>query len=450
MVIIVFCLIFFLKIQRYILSLSNTERMPINFPLMKLLPTKYLIIITVLTLVVISFWVWFFVFRTTEPASENPVAPAPVAESNDDIRIRHLELIKKSIQTTLARGVALPLPEDAVTITFGEDTLLHQGKAGLAFFNTLWLNVLLDPKTGAQYEYALSADGTKYQVIATLDKNNTGSMIYSVGEEAFMMRNKAGEIITRTWVGVSTLDISDSEARKKLWLSPLKSCQEIFTFKNTFSLPKSGVYSIDIDGRETKVFCDMQTDGGGWTLFYANNSHEDSPIQKSYVQMRETMSSEPVLDLSNYDDSNLAWLLDYNNFIDTGSKEILIRNRAGDEKKWVKFTFSIPRALKWALWPAVLGKTENGCLNMPYWSTWSINNDDKKISYENLTQMMNHSGTSWGVSHEKYLCNNLEKWVNPHIGFYSASDSKFNNRSRSNEGIAGKWWWENEYRYFIR
>jgi len=421
---------------------------------MQLLLSKKKIIIlisSILVIIVIAVWVWFFGFRKTTREPTVPVWEVPeVSKSNDDIRIRHLELIKKSVQTTLARGVALPLPEDDIIINFGEDTLVHQGKAGLAFFNTLWLNVLLDPKTGAQYEYALSADGTKYQVIAILDEKNTGSTIYSVGEEALMMRNKAGEIITRVGAGVSILDISASEARKKLWLSPLKSCQEIFTFKNTFSLPKSGVHTIDIDGRETKVFCDMQTDGGGWTLFYANNGHEDSPIQKSYVQMRETMSTDPVLDMSNYDDPNLAWLLQYDTFIDAGSKEILIRNRVWDEKKWVKFTFSTARALNWALWPAVLGKTEKGCLDIPYWSTWSIVNNDKKISYENLIQMMNHGGTSWGVSHEKYLCNNLEKWANPHIGFYSSLDSKFENRSRSSDWIWRKSGNVNEYRYFIR
>ena len=87
---------------------------------------------------------------------------------------------------------------------------------------------------------------------------------------------------------------------------------------------------------------------------------------------------------------------------------------------------------------------------MPRKGTWSISNNDKKVTYENLIQMMNHGGTSWGVSHEKYFCNGEEKSLNAHIGFYNVNNTKNEDRARSDEGIGGKWGEGNEYRYFIR
>lgn len=68
----------------------------------------------------------------------------------------------------------------------------------------------------------------------------------------------------------------------------------------------------------------------------------------SYVEMRDAIK-ETIFNLSNYDDQYLAGLLPFKHFTAIGAKEVLIRNRSGDQKKWVKFTFSTSRALEWAL-----------------------------------------------------------------------------------------------------
>lgn len=422
------------------------------------LTKKQIILISSSLTLLLIVGVWFFFFRT----SDNDVISDPVMEkpekqeSADDIRIRHMNLIKKSLDTALAQGRKIPLPANAVEIHFGSTPLVYQGETSEFFYDAIGLNPLLDPVTQKPYAYALSHDATKYQFFAQLDDVQRGNfstitMVYSVWETGLFVQDNEGNIITLEKARRPSIDLSVSETRRTVWLDTLKSCREILVLKNMVTAPKSGVYTIDIDGRDTRVFCDMQTDGGGWTLFYANNGYEDSPIQKSYVQMRETMKTEPFLDLSDYNDTYLAWLLDYSHFTENGATEILIRNRASeDPKKWVKFIFSTARTLDWALGPLVLGKTDYGCVNLPRRDTWIITNNDQTIVHENLRQMMNHGGTSWGVSHEKYPCNGLGESANAHIGFYNAQLSDYKNRTRSNEGIGGTWGEGGEYRYLIR
>lgn len=423
---------------------------------MKFPPTKYIIIgsATILLLIV---GVWFFFFRT----SDNDVISDPIIEkpekqeSADDIRIRHMNLIKKNLDTALAQGRKIPLPANAVEIHFGSTPLVYQGETSEFFYDAIGLNPLLDPVTQKPYAYALSHDATKYQFFAQLDDVQRGNfstttMVYSVWETGLFVQDNEGNIITLEKARRPSIDLSVSETRRTVWLDTIKSCREILVLKNLLDRVRSGVYTIDIKGKETSVYCDMQTDGGGWTLFYANNGYEDSPIAKSFVEMRETMKTQPVLDLSDYNDTYLVGLLDYSHFTQNGATEVLIRNRASpDQKRWVKFIFSTARTLEWALWPLVLWKTDYGCVNLPRRDTWIVINNDQTISYQDLRQMMNHRGTSWGVSHEKYLCNSFEKWANPHVGFYNARNSLYTNRTRSGEGI-GSTPAGNEYRYFIR
>lgn len=419
---------------------------------------RNIIIISGTALLLIVIGVWFFFFRTpgTDVTSDPVIEQPQKQESADNIRIRHMNLIKKSLDTAITQGRKIPLPANAVEIHFGSTPLVYQGETSDFFYDAIGLNSLLDPVTQKPYAFALSHDGTKYQFFAQLDDVQRGNfstttMMYSVWETSLFVQDDEKNIITLEKARRPSIDLSVSETRRTVWLDTIKSCREILVLKNLITVPKSGVYTIDLDGRDAKVFCDMQTDGGGWTLFYANNGYEDSPIAKSYVEMRNAMKTEPILDLSDYNNQYLTGLLDYSHFTQNGSTEVLIRNRVSpDQKKWVKFIFSSSRTLDWALWLLVLWETDYGCVSLPRRDTWIITNNDQTIVYENLRQMMNHGGTSWGVSHEKYPCNNLEKWVNPHIAFYSVFHNSYEWRTRSHDGIGGEWWAGGEYRYFIR
>lgn len=120
---------------------------------MQLPSRKNLIIITsVSVILVIALCVWFFVFRDDSPKVPSSVSSEVtktqiVPETPDQIRMRHIALIKKSIDAAQTRGTKLPLPENTVEITFNDKTLGYQGRIPPAFFDQIGLNVLLDPVT---------------------------------------------------------------------------------------------------------------------------------------------------------------------------------------------------------------------------------------------------------------------------------------------------------------
>ncbi|MBP7773625.1 hypothetical protein KA071_00885 [Candidatus Gracilibacteria bacterium] len=376
----------------------------------------------------------------------------------DISRIAHLSLTKERIDDAMRRGINIPLPTNALELSYGDIKMGYQGRAGKDLFLALGIEFLKDPETGEMYHYFIRPDTKEYELIALLNDSQYAN--YKVGEKAayslgssrghMLVMNSGknkGELVSSILKNAQKVDLGNEAKREQIGWKAQKSCKEILEKQPDAS---SGKYVIEIGGKLLTVYCDMKTAGGGWTLFYANNGHPGSEIKMSYREMRDEMESAPAPQLHEYDNPNLAGLVNYNHFIDMGAAEIMIRNRTGDPTKWVKFLFSTSSTLSWALGDRVLGKTNKGCTDIPGGGTWSIINQDGKIRYDNLTSIMTNKGTSWGVSHENHWCNDFIGNANPHIGFYSASDNQDGGRTRGTDGVGGAWGGENEYRYFIR
>jgi hypothetical protein len=376
----------------------------------------------------------------------------------DITRIAHLSLTKERIDDAMRRGVNIPLPVNALELSFGDIKMGYQWRAWKDLFLALWIEFLKDPVTGEMYHYFIRPDTKEYEIVSLLTDSQYANFkiwdkpAYSLWSSKWHMlvinsgKNK-WELVSSILRNAQKVDLGNQAKREQIWWKAQSSCKEILE-KQPDSI--SGKYVIEFQEQLLTVYCDMKTSGGWWTLFYANNGHPNSEVKLSFKEMRDALSTATPPQISEYDNPNLAWLINYSHFISLGAREMLIRNRTGDPTKWVKFSFSKPEIFSWALSNRVLWKTNKWCTELPGDATWSIINQDGKIKYDNLHSIMNNKGSSWGVSHENYWCNEFIGNANPHIAFYGASDNKDGGRTRGTDGVWGAWGGENEYRYFIR
>lgn len=109
------------------------------------------------------------------------------------------------------------------------------------------------------------------------------------------------------------------------------SCQHILQMGESKG---SGLYTIYPDQKNpVTTYCDMELDGGGWTLFYANASASSMTVKKSYLEHKASFSGI-TMGPTNFPDINTQGMLNFNHFSAT---ELMAR----DIGNWGATDFSI-------------------------------------------------------------------------------------------------------------
>lgn len=234
-------------------------------------------------------------------------------KQSGDVR-RHLDVLKISdaLKLSYSKNNIYPVPESAVNITASGEILTYQGYFSDSLFQTLSLEEIKDPisdkyfKYLNYYTYATDAKKQKFQIMGFLEiEGKTNYNPLKMDRKPFNYGDKVGIAIeestsrpiheTKRSLDIfeakepysiyysDTNVISGDASRLKVLMSQASqsksvSCREI----KEAGFGTSGYYYIDpLNGtkyarysKSMKVYCDMESDGWGWTRLYHKDGKE--------------------------------------------------------------------------------------------------------------------------------------------------------------------------------
>ena len=239
--------------------------------------------------------------------------------ARDSNRISQLVRISDALQIYSTRNM-LPLPENAVTITGSWTIVAYQWDLGEGVLQTIeYSTTARDPRDNSLYTYYVTVDRESFQLLAFMEEAGSlqalvvsegwvsgsawsiiwklGSILWvwdlsanlgnrfpkSYGSKLWVLTNSENVPIQRLSIPWNTLDIvnttdeyvghlSDNEriegdGNELAYLVPNYNCKRIKELRGSVT---SGVYTIVPRGNTLQVYCDMETDWGGWILLWSS------------------------------------------------------------------------------------------------------------------------------------------------------------------------------------